>query len=75
MGPFDGPPRGMTCQNCAARPADSWWVGEGGTLAATHGYYAAWCERCIISEQLRVARELAARIPGLEKKLAELEKA
>lgn len=75
MGPFDGPPMKQTCQNCNERPADSWWVGEGGTLAATHGFYAAWCMRCIVTEQLRYAKQLAATIPELEKQLAELEKA
>ena len=72
MGPFDGPPRGKTCQRCNERPADEWWTGEGGILAANHGYYAAWCMRCIVTEQLRYAREAAATIPDLEKKLADL---
>jgi hypothetical protein len=31
--------------------------------------------RCIVTAQLRYAREMAATIPELEKKLAELEKA
>lgn len=75
MGPFDGPPQGRTCDNCGNRPATHWWTADGGVLAATHGFYAAWCMRCIVTAQLRYAREMAATIPELEKKLAELEKA
>lgn len=73
MGPFDGPPRGKTCQRCNERPADEWWVDDGGMLAMTHGHYQAWCMRCIVTAQLKYAREAAATVPELEKKLAQLD--
>lgn len=70
--PF-GPPENRTCSNCEKRPATTWWVGEGGTLALVHGMKSPWCEHCCIAEQLKHARKLAASIPELEAKLKELE--
>jgi len=72
MGPFDGPPRGNTCQRCSERPADEWWTGEGGMMGALHGCYQAWCMRCIVEVQLVYARRAAETVAELEKKLAEL---
>ena len=63
-----------TCQNCQQRPATEWWVAEGGSLAFTHGMRAKWCHRCVVTEQLRFAREIAATIPKLEAELTELDK-
>jgi len=71
--PF-GPPENKTCASCQERPATLWWVGDGGTLAITHGMKVPWCERCCVSAQLKHARERAAEIPALEAKLKELEK-
>lgn len=62
----DGP-----CQLCGKRPAKHWWSDEG-LVAAVHGMYSARCERCIVETQLTHAREMAASIPKLETRLAEL---
>ena len=57
------------CQNCGAdRPLRDF--AEGGTMAWVHGVYARWCEVCILTRMLEFARERAAAIPELEKKLA-----
>lgn len=60
------------CANCQTRPATVNWTGDAGTLAYSHGLYARWCERCATEAQLAHARKMAALIPELEKKLAEL---
>jgi hypothetical protein len=72
-GPFDGPPVGQTCQNCDVRPATDWWTGEHGSLGAAHGFYAAWCKRCIIVKQLEYARKIAAGIKVLERELKKID--
>lgn len=59
------------CQSCKQRDATHWWTDEG-IVAAVHGYYAARCEHCIVTDQLRHAREIAASIPKLEARLKEL---
>jgi hypothetical protein len=38
-----------------------------------HGNYTYWCELCALKAQLVRARERAAAIPELERKIAELE--
>jgi len=62
-----------TCQNCQQRPATTFWTGTEGTLAFVHGMYQQWCMVCCLKEQLRYAREQAARIPEIEAHLAQLE--
>jgi len=57
------------CANCHQRPGTLTWVGEGGTLAFTHGLSQQWCESCVVSAQLTHARASAARIPTLESRL------
>ena len=59
----------MLCQKCGSRPATKTWA-EGGIMDFIHGMSAQWCLHCVITEQLRFAREAAARIPELEAKLA-----
>ena len=61
-----------TCQHCNQRPATEWWVGEGGIMAWTHGQRSAWCKVCVVTEQLRYAREIADGIPTLEARLRNL---
>ena len=65
-------PIGAICTNCKIRPASLVWAGDGGIIGVIHGAYTYWCERCSVIEQLDYARKAAARIPELEKKLAEL---
>ncbi len=72
MEPFYIKSLGDPCENCHDRISTVWWVGEGGGLAYAHGMKAAWCERCCVEAQLKYAQDAAARIPDLEKKLAEL---
>lgn len=69
--PLFGEPEGP-CTNCLKRPAKTWWSGEGGIIGAIHGMMAAWCMTCCTEEQLRYAKEAAARIPELEEKLKNL---
>jgi hypothetical protein len=40
-----------------------------------HGYAVGWCQICVVTEQLRHAREQAARIPALEQELQRLQAA
>lgn len=66
-------PEGMICQHCGERPATGMWTGDEGAVAAIHGAYSWWCERCMVVAQLERARERAAAIPELERRLAELD--
>jgi hypothetical protein len=59
------------CSCCKKRPATTWWSDEG-LMAAVHGMYAPSCERCVVERQLVHAREMAANIPKLELRLAQL---
>ena len=63
----------MICQHCGQRPATRVWVGKGGLLAYVHGAVANWCERCVVAAQLDYARERAAAVPELIRRLAELD--
>lgn len=62
----------LDCANCKTRKAFGWWVGDGGTMALIRGYKAPWCEHCTVTAQLQHARERAAEVPNLERRLAEL---
>lgn len=53
------------CQNCGAREATTWWVGDGGTLAFVHGFGRPWCEPCCFAKQLEHAEEQARSIPEI----------
>lgn len=61
----------MTCQRCGHRPATQSWGGthDGVSLARNPSLVQAWCERCVVEAQLAAARESAARIPDLERRL------
>ncbi len=61
-----------TCVKCNLRTATTWWAGEGGDLALIHGDIEPRCEQCCVEDQLEFARKVAARIPALETRLAEL---
>lgn len=65
---------GDLCQKCRKRPSTTQWVGDGGALAYTHGFYELWCDVCVLTEQLKHARATARRIPVLERKLAAAKK-
>ena len=73
MSNFMSPPEDQTCAKCQKRPGTAWWAGEGGVIAIVHGFYEARCAYCCVEEQLEYARKLAATIPELEAKLAELQ--
>ena len=60
------------CRKCGERKAVLDWVNEGGALAFVHGLSMRWCELCAVTAQLEHARKMAANIPTLEAKLAEL---
>lgn len=62
-------PRG-TCQECGERPATILWAPDG-TMGAIHGGYRYWCKRCALRVQVAHARDCAARLPELERQLAE----
>lgn len=59
----------MTCQKCGLREGTQEWAHD--MLALTHGFIQHWCERCVIETQLAHARTMAARIPDLERRLAQ----
>ena len=60
------------CANCHNRPATERWIGDGGSLALSHGHYQFWCKPCCLQVMLDHARERAAAIPDLECELAVL---
>ena len=60
------------CRNCGQRPATVFWIGEGGSLAFSHGHYQSWCQLCSVQAQLKYARERTVAIPALERELAAL---
>lgn len=66
-------PKGQICSRCNTRLATAWWTDEG-IIAAVHGAFTPRCERCCVEVQLENAQRLAASIPGLEAKLAELKR-
>jgi hypothetical protein len=59
-----------TCVNCNKRPAAVWWCD--GAMDFIHFGGLAWCDYCTVEAQLKHARERAAAIPDLEKRLADL---
>lgn len=59
---------GRLCTKCKERPATIIW---GDALATTHGWNEYRCDICALKEQLDHARERAAAIPELERKLTE----
>jgi len=61
------------CANCHERPATTRWVGEGGSLALSHGFYSGWCNLCVAKKQLEHAEQRAALIPELKAEIARLE--
>lgn len=65
-------PPGTKCANCEVREATMRWAGDQGMFALTHGTWLPWCEVCAVEAQLDYARDRAASIPELEKKLADL---
>ena len=48
------------------------WIGEGGWLAQSHGFYEMWCDFCATEAQLEYAQRMSANIPELEAKMATL---
>ena len=64
-------PKGYPCDHCGERPATGMWVGDGNMFSAVHGARWWWCERCMLEAQLERARERAAAIPDLERRLEE----
>ena len=64
--------KNMICQNCHKRDATLKWIGDGGSLALSHGFASDWCEVCALEAQLKHARERASEIPRMETRLAEL---
>ena len=60
------------CRNCGKRLATVRWIGEGGSLALSHGHWASWCEQCALERQLEYAKERAESIPDLERRLKRL---
>lgn len=61
---------GKTCAHCGKHPAAMPWIGEGGVLEWTHGFYAWWCNCCMLKAQLQFARKQARRVERLEAQLA-----
>lgn len=61
------------CQNCHERIATVDWAGDGGVMSYVHGQYQRWCKLCALKAQLDHARERAAAIPDLVRRIAEEE--
>ena len=59
------------CTHCNIREGTQQWIGEGGMLAVSHGFYQLWCEVCVFGAQVAYAEEQAKSIPALKAKLAE----
>ena len=67
IGPSDG-----LCQNCKKRPGAEKYVGEGGTLAYSRGWFQNWCKLCVLEAQLIHARERSDAIPSIIAEINEL---
>jgi hypothetical protein len=61
---------GGSCQKCHKHKATNRWIGDGGMLAYSHGFWEWWCECCVIKAQLKYAEEAAAKLKDLKAKLA-----
>lgn len=59
----------MKCQKCNKYNATIKWVGEGGVLDFTHGFYQEWCKQCALKEQIKHCEKAAKRLPRLKEKL------
>lgn len=66
-------PKPAFCQNCGLRPPTNRYSETGGALAFNHGFFAWWCEECILERQIAYAKERAMALPGLEKRLKDLQ--
>ena len=66
--PIPGP--SGDCTSCKKRKATQWFAVDG--TAAARGYSSPRCDICVLEEQIKHARERAAQLPELERKLAEL---
>lgn len=64
----------ITCQKCGEREATQIWC-DSGVFGWAHGMGQNWCEICVLETQLEHAKERAAAIPEMEKKLEELKRA
>lgn len=62
----------VVCDNCHRRPGTIQWVGEGGLLAVTHGWYKMWCEICVVTARIKYAEKYIEQLPELYQKLADL---
>ncbi len=62
------------CANCKFREGKNNWTGETTGVDAIRrmGSWPKWCDLCVAEAQLKYAREAAAKIPDLERKVAEL---
>lgn len=65
-GPFGDPPPGKRCDECDERPATIRWGTE---LEVTHGMFSWRCRVCALEAQVEHARERAAALPELERRL------
>src|SRR5271155_2198870 len=50
------------CRHCGVREATQWYVADGGMMAFVHGCGQAWCESCIVAEQIAYCEKEAVRI-------------
>lgn len=66
------PKLGDPCQRCHLYPSTTHWMGAGGFLDYTHGFYQLWCTRCVLEAQLKFALASALRVPRLLLRLAKL---
>ncbi len=67
-------PSNALCASCHQRPGALAWSATG-IIGMTHVPIVMWCEVCVVTKQLEHARQQAARVEELEKRLAELESA
>jgi hypothetical protein len=62
------------CEKCGKHPGTQKWLGDGGALAYSHGFWSWWCVCCALKAQIEYGEEIAARLPKLKEALtAELE--
>jgi hypothetical protein len=66
---------GEICSNCETRSATEIWVGTGGDLALSHGFYSKWCKRCCLVAQIEHIEKVTGRLPELKRELAEIDAA
>lgn len=59
------------CEKCGERPGETEFYWD--MLEATHGFGKWWCQRCVLTTQLKFCQDQAAKIPDILNDLRKLD--